>query len=282
MKQELIDKYNRKFKKATLMDDMKFRKVCESKEAIEEILRVILKDDKLKVVEIIKQSSEDEPVFHGVILDCKCKLKTKEIVNIEVQVALDDNPVYRMRYNGSILTVENSPKSKYFKYKEIPKLILIMFCEFDIFKKNKPIYEIIRYVKGTKVVAEDGIKEIYINLKARVTDKKLKSLFKIMTTVNEVDNTAFPILSKRKEEINKLYIGGENNMSGLSLEMYKDGLEEGRVEGMQQGIQQGMQQGMQQGEVDAFIKIYKKGLIKAIDASKMLNMTEKDFLKLVK
>ena len=104
MKQELIDKYNRRFKKATLMDDMKFRKVCESKEAIEEILRVILKDNKLKVIEVIKQSSEDEPVFHGVILDCKCKLKTKEIVNIEVQVALDDNPIYRMRYNGSILT----------------------------------------------------------------------------------------------------------------------------------------------------------------------------------
>lgn len=272
MRQELIDKYNRKFKKATLMDDMKFRKVCESKEAIEEILRVILKDNKLKVVEIIKQSSEDEPVFHGVILDCKCKLKTKEIVNIEVQVALDDNPVYRMRYNGSILTVENSPKNKYFKYKEIPKLILIMFCEFDLFKKNKPIYEIVRYVKGTKVIAEDGIKEVYINLKAKVTDKKLKSLFKIMTTVNDVDNTTFPILSKRKEEINKLYIGGENNMSGLSLEMYKDGLKEGRAEGMQQGIEQG--------ELEAFIKIYKKGMIKADDAARMLDMTVEQFLKL--
>ena len=59
-------------------------------------------------------------------------------------------------------------------------------------------------------------------------------------------------------------------MSGLSLEMYKDGLKEGRAEGMQQG------------EVVAFIKIYIKGLIKAIEASKMLNMTEKDFLKLVK
>ena len=278
MKQELIDKYNRKFKKATLMDDMKFRKVCESKEAIEEILRVILKDNKLKVIEVIKQSSEDEPIFHGVILDCKCKLQTKEIVNIEVQVALDDNPIYRMRYNASILTVENSPKSKYFKYKEIPKLILIMFCEFDIFKNNKPIYEIVRIVKGTKVVAEDGVREVYINLKAKVADKRLKSLFNIMTTIDEVDNKVFPILSKRKEEINKLYIGGENNMSGISLEMYKDGLKEGRVE----GIQQGMRQGMQKGEIEAFIKIYKKGLIKAIEASKMLNITEKDFLELVK
>ena len=270
MNQALIDKYNRKFKRATLMDDMKFRKVCESKEAIEEILRVVLKDDKLKVLELIKQSSEDEPVFHGVILDCKCKLKTKELVNIEVQVALDDNPVYRMRYNGSILTVENSPKSKNFKYKEIPKLILIMFCEFDLFRKNKPIYEIIRLVKGTNIVAEDGIREIYINLKANVTDKKLKSLFKIMTTATELDDKIFPILSKRKVEINKLYIGGENNMSGLSLEMYKDGLKEGREEGIQQG------------EIEAFVKIYKKGLLKAKEASDMLGMSESDFLKLVK
>ena len=115
------------------MDDLKFRKVCESKEAIAEILRTILKDEKLKVVEIVKQSSEGNMVFHGVILDCKCKLKTGEIVNIEVQVANSDNPIYRMWYNGSILTVENSPKKKLFKYKQIPKLILIMFCEFDIF-----------------------------------------------------------------------------------------------------------------------------------------------------
>ena len=91
-----------------------------------------------------------------------------------------------------------------------------------------------------------------------------------MTTIDEVDNKVFPILSKKKEEINRLYIGGENNMSGLSLEMYKDGLKEGRIEGMQKG------------EIEAFIKIYKKGLIKAIEASKMLNITEKDFLELVK
>ena len=270
MRQELIDKYNRKFKKATLMDDLKFRKVCESKEAIEEILRVILKDNKLKVIEIIKQSSEDEPVFHGVILDCKCRLKTKEIVDIEVQVALDDNPVYRMRYNGSILTVENSPKSKYFKYKEIPKLILIMFCEFDLFKKNKPIYEIIRYVKGTKVVAEDGIKEVYINLKAKVTDKKLKSLFKIMTTVNEVDSVTFPILSKKKEEINKLYIGGENNMSGISLEMYKDGLKEGREEGREEG------------SIAIVLNMFKQKIIDLATAANVLKMSETDFLKLAK
>ena len=265
---KLINKYNRLLKKATLMDDHKFRKVCESKDAIKEILQTILKDNKLEIVEVIKQSSEGEPVFHGVILDCKCRLKTREIVNIEVQVALDDDPVYRMRYNGSVLTVENSPKSSKFKYKNIPKIILIMFCEFDLFKKRKPIYEIVRYVKDTKVVSDDGVREIYVNLKAKSNDKKLKSLFKIMTTVNDVDEKTFPVLSKKKEEINDLYIGGDQNMSGVDLVMFKDGVKIGKKQGRQEGM------------LNLCIKMFKQKIINAIQAAKELGMTEQEFLSL--
>ena len=280
--EKLTSKYLKVFKKATLMDDHKFRKVCESKDAIEEILKTILKDNKLKVVEVIKQSSEGSPVFHGVILDCKCRLKTKEIVNIEVQVALDDNPVYRMRYNGSVLTVENSPKSKQFKYKQIPKLILIMFCEFDLFKKGQVIYEIIRYVKDTKVISDNGIREVYVNLKAKSNDKKLKSLFKIMTTVDDVDEEIFPVLSKKKEEINDLYIGGDKNMAGLDLIMYKDGLKIGRAEGREQGIEQGIERGLLQGKLDILVEMVKDKTLSVEDAAKKIGLSEKEFLKYVK
>ena len=58
--------------------------------------------------------------------------------------------------------------------------------------------------------------------------------------------------------------------------------EEGKAEGMQQGMQQGMEQGMQQGELEAFVKIYKKGMIKANDAARMLNITVAKFLELAK
>ena len=261
----VLKKYYKEFRKATLMDDHKFRKICESKEAIEEILRAVLKDSKLKVIEIIKQSEEGMPVFHGVILDCKCRLKTKEIVNIEVQVANDDDPIYRMRYNASILTVENSPKKKKFKYKDLPKLIMIMFCEFDLFKKGKPIYEIIRYVKDTKVVADEGIREIYINLKAKVTDKKLKSLFKIMTTVDNTDDKEFPKLSITKDRVNKLYLGGENNMAGLDLMMYND------------GVKAGIKEGRAEGSMSSVVNLYKKGLITIEVAAEELNMSTEEF-----
>lgn len=65
----------------------------------------------------------------------------------------------------------------------------------------------------------------------------------------------------------------------LATEMYKREL---RAEGLKEGMQQGIQQGIQQGEINAFVKIYKQGLIKAKEAAKMLNITTAEFLKHVK
>lgn len=266
MLNNLIKKRLKKFKFATLMDDLKFRKLCESKEAIEEILRVVLSDDNIVVINVNKQNAVDEPVFHGVILDCKCWLKTDEIVNIEIQVSHNDNPTYRMRYNGAILTVENSPKKKVFKYSEIPRLILIMFCDFDLFKLNKPIYEIVRCVKGTNITVDNGIRELYINLKANSQDKKLNSLFKIMTTLDVVDNEEFPMLSKRKEEINNLDIGGKNNMNGILLDVYEDGIK----------------QGIEQGKIKLLVGLFNDKKISATEAANYLAMSVDEFLGFVK
>ena len=48
------------------------------------------------------------------------------------------------------------------------------------------------------------------------------------------------------------------------------------------GLLEGREEGMQQGEMDAFVKIYKRGLIKELDAARMLNISVEEFLKLVK
>ena len=57
-------------------------------------------------------------------------------------------------------------------------------------------------------------------------------------------------------------------------EIFEEGKAEGKAEGMQQG--------MEQGELEAFVKIYKKGMIKANDAARMLNITVAKFLELAK
>lgn len=271
MDKKLLEKYNKKWKKATLMDDLKFREVAKSKEAVEEILRVILKDNKLKVLETIEQRNRKEAFFHGVILDCECKLKDKTIVNIEVQVAYNDNPMYRMRYNQSVLTIENSPNRKDFKYKSIPKIISIMFCEFDIFKQKKPLYEIYRKVNKTNVIADNGIREIYVNLKANTKDNKLKNLFKIFTTIDYKNEKAFPKLSKKKEEVIELNIGGKS-MSGLTLEIYRDAKKEGISEGIEQGIEQGIAKGREAGRTELLEKLVKEGIITREEADRQLTL----------
>ena len=62
----------------------------------------------------------------------------------------------------------------------------------------------------------------------------------------------------------------------------EQGMQQGMEQGIEKGIEQGMQQGIEQGELEAFVKIYKKGMIKASDAAKMLNITVTKFLDLVK
>ena len=52
--------------------------------------------------------------------------------------------------------------------------------------------------------------------------------------------------------------------------------------GMQQGREEGMQQGREEGEIEAFIKIYKGGMINSKDAARMLNISVEKFLKLAK
>ncbi len=62
----------------------------------------------------------------------------------------------------------------------------------------------------------------------------------------------------------------------------REAREEGIQQGIQEGLQEGIQQGIQEGEVKAFIKLYKQGLIKEVDAARMLNMSVIEFLELVK
>ena len=75
-------------------------------------------------------------------------------------------------------------------------------------------------------------------------------------------------------EVNDLYIGGDKNMAGLDLMMYKDGVKDGRAEGREEGIQQG--------SIKAVLNMFKKGLIKIADAASELGVSEKEFMKLAK
>ena len=275
---ERILKYLKKIETANLYEDIKFREVAKSKKAIEEILRVILKDDNLEVIKCIDQKSLNKSIFHGVILDCECMLSTKEIVNVEMQVDLKDDPVYRMRYNQSALTIAYSPKTKQFNYSELPKIISIMVCKFDLFKRGKPIYEVIRNVQDCDLIANNGIRELYVNLTSKeVKETKLNDLFKMFIDYNYENELEFPSLTEKKKEINGKLKGGYP-MTGISREIFMDGKEVGIAEGKAAGKAEGFIIGMQ----ELLVELYSKNMVTKEYAAKKLSMTEEEFLKLIK
>lgn len=247
-----IAEYGVRLEKSNLVEDIKFREIAKSKEAIQEILRVILEDDSLIILRNIGQKEMSESIFHGVILDCECRLSTGELVDIEMQIDNKNAPVKRVRYNQSAMTIAHSPKDKHFDYNKIPTIITIMICEFDIFKMHNPIYEIKRKINNTNVVAENGIREIYVNLKAKAKDYKMEELFSILTKINYTNEQLFPNLTKTKIKYEKLRNGGKV-MSGLTREIYLDGYASGE--------KRGEIKGKIEGELKAFVNMLRQGLI---------------------
>jgi predicted transposase/invertase (TIGR01784 family) len=127
-------------KKLNPIDDPMFRKMAEDKEFCEEILRVILQDDALTVIESIPQWTGTNLQGRSVILDAKCVRGDGSQVDIEVQKADDDDHQRRVRYNGAILTTNISDPG--IKFENVPDVTVVFISKFDIFDSNFPLYRV--------------------------------------------------------------------------------------------------------------------------------------------
>ena len=110
-------------KKLNPIDDLMFRKMAEDKGFCEEILRVMLEDRNLSVLEAVPQWSGTNLQGRSVILDAKCVKGDGTQVDVEVQNADDDDHQRRVRYNGAILTTNVADPGS--KFRNVPDLSLI-------------------------------------------------------------------------------------------------------------------------------------------------------------
>ena len=82
-----------------VMDDVFFQKMMEDKEVCEELLRIILEDSGVQVIECIPQASLKNLIGKSVILDVLCRDRDGSYYNVEVQKSDDDDHQKRVRYN---------------------------------------------------------------------------------------------------------------------------------------------------------------------------------------
>ena len=226
------------------IDDLMFCKMAEHKEFCEEILRVILDDDGLTVVEAIPQWQGKNLSGRSVVLDAKCVTGDGRQINIEVQKADDDNHLKRARYNAAVLTTNVSQTGKSFEF--IPDVCIVFISKFDIFDSGLPLYHIDKVVRETGQVIEDGLTEIFVNT-VNYDGSKPSRLMKLFTENDAYSNDEFPVTSELKSRL-KSSEGGSRAMNEILEKLISDEKRESEKRGREEGIMLGKEEGMMLGK----------------------------------
>ena len=238
------------------IDDLMFRKMAEHKEFCEEILRVILEDDGLTVLEAIPQWQGKNLTGRSVVLDAKCVTGDGRQINIEVQKADDDNHLKRARYNAAVLTTNISETGKKFEF--IPDVCIVFISKFDIFDGGLPLYHIDKVIRETGQVIEDGLAEIFVNT-VNYDGSKPARLMKLFTENDAYSNDEFPVTSELKSRL-KSSEGGSRAMNEILEKLISDEKKESEKRGEKRGREEGREEGIMLGKEEGS-KIIAKTMI---------------------
>ena len=93
-----MSKRDKRIKDAMPFDNEIFATLATSRVFCRDLLRVLLKDDKLIVVENEPQKHLPNAYFKSSTVDLLCKLKGGKIVNVEIQLYRNENHAKRIFY----------------------------------------------------------------------------------------------------------------------------------------------------------------------------------------
>ncbi len=217
-------------KKLVPMDDIMFRKMAEEKLFCQEIIRVIIGDPNLVVLENTPQLMVANLQGRSVILDAYCKLSDGREINIEVQKADNDDHQRRVRYNGALLTANLTDPGT--KFDKVPDVCVIFISRFDMFKFGLPLYHVDRIIRENGKPVDNGFEEIYVNSAVK-DESEVADLMNVFVS-DKYYSQKFPFTSAGKHRYKETE-EGLSIMSEIS-ELLKDlGREEGREKGREEG-----------------------------------------------
>lgn len=251
-------------KRLNPIDDALFMVMAEDREFCQEILRVILADDKLVVAGHILQKVLKNLQGRSCMLDLECILGDGKYVGVEVQKVDNDDHQRRIRYDGSLLTTNIvEPGSK---FQEVPDVIMVFISKFDIFAGGCPLYHVDRVIRELNRRTDNGMQEIYVNA---VIDNgsDVAQLMKVFSYDEVYDDEKFPVTSDIKRRF-KTTEEGVSIMCGIIEKYINEGRAEGRVEGRAEG------------SMNMLMELVRDNLLPVHEAAKRAGMTETAFRKM--
>ena len=215
------------------IDDTFFEVLADDIGVCQEMLRIILEDEKLIVKDVIVQSSERNLYGRSVRLDALCILGNGKKCNVEVQRSNKDHHLKRVRFNASVITVRDSQKDK--KFEKTIDLIVVYISEFDIFKRGRVIYHVDSVIRETQEKVDDGLERVFVN--SAVKDGTTISEYMDCFLQKEIDNAKFPKLTNRVHYL-KHEEGGVNAMCEVMEQYSKKAAKKAYKQGEEAGQRQ--------------------------------------------
>ena len=145
------------------IDDTFFEVLAQEPKVCEEMLRTILDDPGLKVIEVMTQKSIRNLSGRSVRLDALCRTGAGEIANIEVQRSDKDNHLKRVRYNAACITASATEPGE--EFENIPTVYAVYISEFDPFGFGLTAYHIDNVIRENGTGVDDGFHRIFVNSK---------------------------------------------------------------------------------------------------------------------
>lgn len=247
------------------IDDLMFKVMSDEDDFCMEIVRTVIGDKELIIVEPKQQFSIANLKGKSVVLDLLCKKEDGTLLNVEVQKAESEDHERRARYNAALLSARYTVKGA--EFEKIPDVVIIFITKKDFFKKGKTVYYVDRVLRGLGEVVYNGITEIYIN--ASVNDgSDIAELMQIFCKDDAYNYSKFPITSKLKYFL-KNTEKGKAIMGKTSQELFDEGFEKG------------LEKGLDKGKILSTIELYQGGFLELKNAAEHLCLSEEEFLKVL-
>lgn len=159
-------------------------KVFEDIQCAELLLRIILNDESINVLEVHSQRGIKNLQGRSVRLDILAIDSHGRVFNVEVQRSDKGAGAKRARYNSALIDANVTEPGDL--YEALNETFVIFITENDVMKADLPIYHIDRVVKETGKLFKDEAHIIYVNSQIK-NETKLGRLMHDFSCTNAKD-----------------------------------------------------------------------------------------------
>ena len=129
--------------------------------ATQTILRIILDNDKIRVISVTVQRFLQNLYGHSAQLDILAEDEEGRKFNVEVQRSDEGSSPKRARFYSSALDMHFLDAGK--KYEALPETYVIFITENDVLNEERPLYTVRRHIEESGKTFTDGSHIVYVN-----------------------------------------------------------------------------------------------------------------------